>query len=166
MKPFLGKFSHSKIREAMKPHKIIDNYCRLYGVTMPEIDYSQTQYFVTFSPDGAGVLYLHKASKLLGRVVGQAMKRGTVLYVHNGWVTPLTWENWEKTWARLFVPKRRNNTPEPNRVRPYQSEIFEAMKQSRPHKKPRKHGFERTFSANRSMNLLTSPLSEVRVERI
>ncbi len=149
----------------MKPHKIIDNYCRLYGVTMPVIDHSQTQYFVTFSPgEGARVLYLHKASKLLGRVVGRAMKRGTVLWVHNGCVRPLTWENWQTTWARLFVPKRRNNAPEPNRVRPRKSDVFETMKQPRVAKKPQKHGFERTFTANHAIESLSHPLSGMRVE--
>jgi hypothetical protein len=149
----------------MKPQTIIDNYCRLYGVTMPVIDHSETQYFVTLSRDGAGVLYLHRATKLLGRVVGEAMKRGTVLYVHNGWVAPLTWEKWKRTWERLFVPKMRNNIPEPNRhAPPYRSEIFEEMKQSRAPKKPRKHGFARTFSANSAMNLLTPPLSGLQVE--
>lgn len=38
----------------MKIRKIIDNYCRLYGVTMPEIDYGEPQYIVTISPDGCG----------------------------------------------------------------------------------------------------------------
>lgn len=150
----------------MKPHKIIDNYCRLNGVTMPEIDYSQTRYFVTISPGGAGVLYLHKASKLLGQVVGGAMKRGTVLYVNNGRVTLLTWENWKKMWKKLFAPKVPDRSPAPNNVRPYQSETFEIMKQTRPFKKPRKRGFERTDTANRSMNLLGNPHSNMMVESI
>jgi hypothetical protein len=150
----------------MKPHKIIDNYCRLHGVTMPVIDYSETRYFVTFSPEGAGVLYLREASKPLGRIVGEAMKRGTVLYVHNGCVAPLTWEKWKQTWERLFVPKVKNNSPEPNRVSPYKSEIFEAMAQPRAPKRPRKHGFERTFSANRAIDLIVGPLSGMRVERM
>lgn len=151
----------------MKVQKIIDNYCRLYGATMPEIDYSQTQYFVTFSPDGAGVLYLHKPSALLGRIIGEAMKRGTVLYVHNGWVKPLTWETWKETWAKLFAPKPRKNTaPEPNTSRPYRSEIFETMKQKRAPKKPQRHGFECTFNANTSMNLLTPATFHIRVEYI
>lgn len=150
----------------MKPHKIIDNHCRLYGVTMPIIDYRETQFFIIISPDGAGVLYMRKASKLLGRVVGEAMKRGRVLYVHNGWVTLLTWEKWQKTWARLFTPKVRDKTPEPNRVSPYKSETFEIMQQPRTPKKPRRHGFERTYAANQSMNLLSGPTSGMKVEYI
>ena len=150
----------------MKPYKIIDNYCRLYGVTAPEIDYSETQFFVTISPAGAQVMCLRKPSGLLGRSVCEAMKRGTVLYVHNGWVKPLLWENWSQTWQRLFTPKKRNNHPEPNTVRPYKSEIFETMKQPRRNKKPRKHGFERTFTANQSMNLLCGSLPGIHIETI
>lgn len=150
----------------MKPQKIIDYYCRLYGVAVPIIDYSNTQYFVTISSEGASVLYLRRGSKLLGRIVGEAMKRGTVLYAHNGWVAPLTWEKWRQIWARLFVPKIKDTAPEVNSARPYRSEVFETMKQPQAPKKPRRHGFERTFSANRSMNQLAHPLSGLRVELI
>lgn len=150
----------------MKAQNILDNYCRLYGVTMPEIDVTQMDYFVTISSEGASV-YQHQASKLLGRIVGEAMKRGTVLYVRNGWVTPLTWEKWKQTWAKFFASKpRKNNAPEPNRTRPYKSEIFEIMQQKRSRKKPQSHGYERTISANLSMNLLTPPASKMRVEYI
>lgn len=151
----------------MKPYKIIDNYCRLYGVTAPVIDYSQTRFFVTISPAGAQVMRLREPSRLLGRVVGEAMKRGTVLYVHNGWVKPLLWEKWKQTWDRLFAPKtQKSKAPSPNIVRPYKSEIFETMQQPRRPRKPRKHGFERTFTANQSMNLLTGSLPGIRVESI
>lgn len=150
----------------MKPHKIIDNHCRLYGIPMPVIDYSETQYFVTISSDGASVLYLRKPSKLLGRVVCAAMKRGKVLYVRNGWVTLLTWENWKHTWERLFAQKKRDNRPEPNRVRPYKSEIFETMQHPRTPEKPQKQGFRRTYSANLSLELLGSPHSGMRVESL
>lgn len=167
MKAVQGIFSHSKTCKTMKPHKIIDNYCRLYGATMPEIDYSKTQYFVTISPGVAGVLYMREPSKLLGRVVGEAMKRGHVLYVHNGWVTLLTWENWKITWKELFTPKVQDKNPEPNRAGPsYKSAIFEIMKQPRRRKKPRRHGFERTFIANQSMNSLGHPHSGIRVEQL
>jgi len=151
----------------MKTQKILDKYCLLYGVAMPVIDRTETHYFVTFSPDGAGVLYMRKPSALLGRIVGGAMKRGTVIYVHNGWVKPLTWDNWAKTWAKIFAPEpRKSKAPEPNREREYRSEIFETMQAKRPAKKPRKQGFERTQSANASMNLLSHPLSGINVERI
>lgn len=151
----------------MKTKKILDNYCRLYRVTMPELDPTQTHYFVTFSADGAGVLYMHKPSELLGRIVCRAMKRGTVLYVHNGWVKPLTWETWKRTWAKLFAPKpRKPKALVPNREPAYRSEIFETMQPKRPAKKARKCGFERTYNANTSMNLLSHPLSGVRVECI
>lgn len=151
----------------MKTQKIIDKYCRLYRVAIPEINCTETHYFVTISPDGASVLYLHKASELLGRIVCSAMKRGMVLYVHNGWVKPLTWEMWKQTWAKLFAPKpRQSKASVPDKTRPYRSEIFETMQPKRPAKKPQKHGFERTYNANTSMNLLSHPLSGMCVERI
>lgn len=150
----------------MKPYKVIGNYCRLYGVAMPEIDYSETQFFVAISSGGARVMRFCTPSKLLGRVVCEAMKRGTVLYVHNGWANVLTWEDWKKTWIKLFTPKKRNNAPEPNKIHPYKSEIFETMQQPRRYKKPQKHGFERTFSANINMNRLSGCLDGIRVEHI
>ena len=151
----------------MKYQKILDNYCRLYGITMPKIDPTQTHYFVTLSADGAGVLYMHKSSELLGRIVCGAMKRGTVLYVQNGWVKPLTWETWKQTWAKLFAPKpRKRSTPAIDRSASYRSEIFETMQPKRPAKKARKCGFERTYNANASMNVLSHPYSNMRVECI
>lgn len=141
----------------MKAKDILDNYCRLYRVTMPEINFAETQYFITISPDGANVLYLRKASKLLGQIIGAAMKRGTVLHVHYGSVTPLTWENWKQTWNKLFTPKERNRktAPTPNYSRPYKSKMFEEGLQRSAHKKPQRRGAECTFVANKSMNLLT-----------
>lgn len=150
----------------MKPHKIIRKYCRDYKVATPEIDYSETRFFVTISPAGAQVMCLHQPSRLLGRVVCEAMKRGTVLYVHNGWVEVLTWENWKKTWNKLFAPKECDARPKPNTLRPYKSEIFEQMQQTHRYKKPRKHGFERTFTANNNMNLLSGNFPGVHVETI
>lgn len=50
----------------MKAKDILDNYCRLYRVTMPEINPAETQYFVTISPDGADVLYLQQSVKTSG----------------------------------------------------------------------------------------------------
>lgn len=147
----------------MKPHQIIGNYCQLYGVTVPEIDYSETQFFVAIAAGRTKVMRYRKPSALLGRVVCEAMKRGVVLYVHNGWVKLLTWESWPKTWAKLFVPKKRDTRPEPNTVRPYRSEMFEQGRQERPRKKPQKHGFLRTFNANFAMNLY-GPTRGIRTE--
>lgn len=152
----------------MKAQKIIDNYCRLYGITTPAIDYNQTQYFVTISPAGANVLHLQKSTRLLGQVIGAAMKRGTVLHIHNGWVAPLTWEKWKQTWGRFFAPKpRKSYAPQPDLTRPYKSEMFEEMRQEhRPYHKPQKHGFSRTFSANQIMDSLGHPSFKIRMDRI
>ena len=142
----------------MKIQQILDNYCHLYGVNAPCIDYAETQYFVTISTDYTSVLSLRKPSKLLGQIVGNAMRRGVVLYVKNGRATLLLQENWRGLWAKLFATKSRtNNTPEPNISRPYKSEIFKTMQQPRARKKPAKHGFECTYRANTSMNLLGIP---------
>lgn len=139
----------------MKPYKIIDNYCQLYEVTAPIIDYSETRFFVAISSEGATVLNMHGKSQLLGRVVCNAMKQGTVLYVHDGNISPLTWEKWKKTWVNLFTPKKREKAPEPNRTPgTYHSQIFSTMQHPRPAPKPQKHGFQRTEVANASMNLL------------
>ena len=138
----------------MTPHKIIGEYCSLHGIDMPEIDYSVPRFFVTISTAGARVLYLREPAELLGRVVGNAMKQGIVLYVNNGYVKSLDWDSWKKTWARLFSPKKQDNTPKPNRSKGYHSEIFSTMQPYRNPKKPQKHGFERTYTANKSIELL------------
>lgn len=142
----------------MKFQQIIDNYCRLHGTTTPKLDLKQTQYFITICADGSRVLPLHQSSQILGKIVSAALKRGTVLYVKNNWVTPITWENWKETWNALFAPKeRKNNAPKPNRVRPYKSEIFELMQTKRRYKKPQKCGFQRAENATRGMDLLATP---------
>lgn len=149
----------------MQAQKILDNYCRLYGVTMPIIDPTQTEYFVTISHDAAGVLYLHKASKLLGRIVGGAMRKGIVLLVRNGWVTLLTYDKWRQTWTKYFATKPRKKAIEPNTTpATYRSEIFETMQTKRAPKKPSKRGFERTYNANTAMNYLSTSTRGMRVE--
>lgn len=138
----------------MKTQQVIENYCRLYKVDSPVLYMQEKQFFVTISPDGSNVFYLRNSSKLLGQIIGGAMRRGTVLYVRYKKVTPVTWENWKWFWAKFFAPKVRNGAPEPNYSRPYKSEIFEDAQQRNVRKKPQKHGFEATFIANESMNRL------------
>lgn len=162
---FPGEMPHHKHHKFMKLSQIIGNYCQLYGAPMPEIDYSETRFFVAIAASRTEVMRYRQSSRLLGRIVCEAMKRGIVLYVHNGWVKVLTWENWKKTWDKLFAPKKRDKHPEPNTVRPYRSEIFEQGQQERPRKKPQKHGFLRTFSANFAMNLY-GPTRGIRAEAI
>ena len=94
----------------------------------------------------------------MGQVIGGALKRGIVLYVNNGRDTLVTWDNWKIIWGKLFATKpRKNNLPEPNTLRPYKSEVFEDGQHKRRSKKPARHGFERSFNANTSMNLLGLP---------
>lgn len=138
----------------MKTLQVIENYCRLYKVDSPDISTQEKQFFVTISPAGSNVFYLHNSPKLLGQIIGSAMKRGTVLYVRYKKVTPVTWENWKWFWNRFFAPKVRDCAPKPNYSRPYKSEIFEDAQQRNLRKKPQKHGFISTFIANESMNLL------------
>ena len=142
----------------MKIQDIIDNYCRLYKVDSPTINVSKMQYFVTISPNGSSVLSLHNSSKLLGQIVGNALKRGTVIYMNNGVYTLVTWENWKSIWSKLFATtSRKNSAPEPNVVRPYKSEMFEEGQTKRRNKKPAKKGFECTFRSNTTMNLFGVP---------
>ena len=139
----------------MKTQQVIENYCRLYHVSSPEVNMQEVQYFVTISPDGAEVFNLRKSSKILGQIIGAAMKRGTVLYVCHKKIDPVTWENWKWFWNVFFAPKVRNRLPSPNHSRPYKSEMFEEGQQKSVRKKPQKRGYECTFIANKSMNLLT-----------
>ena len=146
----------------MKIQDITDNYCRLYGVDAPKINVTETQYFVTISSIGSSVLPLHKPSKLLGQVIGGALKRGTVLYVNNGRDTLITWDNWKTIWGKLFTTKpRKNSAPEPNTVHPYKSQMFEEGQNKRRSKKPARKGFECTFRANTNMNLLGLPKFQI-----
>ena len=141
----------------MKTERIINTYCRIYGVKSPKIEVTTKEYFVTISADGSGVLSICKPSVLLGRIVGSALKRGAVLYVKNDLVTSITWSNWREIWSKLFTTKVRKTAPEPNVLRPYKSEMFETMQQKGARKKPAKRGFERTFKSNTAMNLLGLP---------
>ena len=148
----------------MKIQQVIENYCRLYHVASPEVNAQEMQYFVTISPDGSDVFYPRKSSKLLGQIIGAAMRRGTVLYVCYKKIEPVTWENWKWFWNAFFAPKVRNHIPSPNYSRPYKSEMFEQGQQKSVRKKPQKHGYECTFTANKSMNMLTpNRISSVKI---
>lgn len=139
----------------MKTQQVIENYCHLYKANPPEVNMQEVRYFITISSGHSNVFYPRKPSKLLGQIIGSAMRRGTVLYICRKKVILVTWENWKWFWNVFFAPKVRNNAPEPNYTRPYKSEIFEEAQHKRLYRKPQKHGNECTFVANKSINLLT-----------
>ncbi len=141
----------------MKPSKIIDNYCRLYGVTMPSLDLSQTEYFVMIDSSEARIR-TYQRSTLLGQIVCSAMKRGVVLHVRNGWVKPIEWDTWKEFWSRYFAPKKREskNIPEPYRAKRKEPSMFDEGMQSRPSKKPKKGSAEFSHRANLNLHLMGS----------
>lgn len=138
----------------MKAEKIIGNYCQLYGVTMPKSDLSQREYFVLIDSKIACVKTYHP-SKLLGQTIGSAMRRGVVLHVCNGWVKLLEWDNWKEFWNRYFAPsdKRRKELPSPCREKVAENKMFREGISSRPSKRPTRKGFEKSYNANRNINL-------------
>lgn len=138
----------------MRVQQIIGNYCRLYGVQEPTINPAETRYFVTISGGESKVFYIRGRLVLLGQIIGGQMKRGTVLYVHGRRITPVTWEKWKIFWRKFFAPKVVDKNPEPSREHQPAPGIFQLMQQRDIPRKPLKRGFERTETANRSMNML------------
>ncbi|MFR9543028.1 MAG: hypothetical protein SNJ29_13700 [Rikenellaceae bacterium] len=130
----------------------IKNYCQIYGVTVPQCGTSNSAYFVAIDTSEARV-YPYKQSKLLGQVIGSAMKRGVVFYVRDGWVKPLIWEEWRGFWSRHFAPQKHknNNLPEPYRAPKYKRSAFDEGKGARQSEKPSKRGFETTYTANTNL---------------
>lgn len=149
-----GQIFINKILNTMKAQQVIENYCSLYHVDTPKINIQEVRYFVTISPGRSDVLYLHKPSKLLGQIIGAAMKRGTVLYICHGKVIPITWENWKQIWDTLFAQKARDHSPVPNFSRPYKSKIFEELQQKDVYRKPQKRSIASVYTNNKSMDLL------------
>lgn len=141
----------------MKAKDIIGNYCHLYGVTMPSIDLSKTEYFVMIDSSQVRV-QTYQRSTLLGKVISSAMKRGIVLHVRNGWVKPLEWDSWKEFWSRYFAPKKREskNLFEPYRERKKERSAFDDAMPSRPRKKTKKGGFEFTHTSNMNLHLMGS----------
>ena len=144
----------------MKTEQIIGNYCRLYKTDAPTIGAYQTEYFVTINLLEARVLPYH-CSAALGRVVCEAMKRGTVLYVRNGIVTPLSWGHWKKFWSDKFEakPKKKKKAlPSPCYEKKKERSIFDEMLPTRSRKKCRGSGFERTYNAFVNTNRMGTPI--------
>ena len=138
----------------MNVQQVIGNYCRVYGAREPEMDRKVKRCFVVVSIGEAKVFPWWENSVLLGKIIGSEMKRGIVLLVEGRRITPVTWEKWAEVWQRFFAPKRKDKNPSPNRERPPKAGIFQLMQQARPSRRPQKHGFERTYIANLSMNYL------------
>ena len=141
----------------MKPSKIIDNYCQLYGVTMPEINFSQEDFFVMIDSSEVHIR-TYQRSTLLGQIVCSAMKRGVVLYVRNGWVKPLEWDSWKEFWSKYFArkPKSRKSLPNPYNGKIKKRTMFDDAMPSRPAKKFHKGGLDLNHRINQNLNMMGS----------
>ncbi len=138
-------------------------YCQLFGVTMPDCDLSQGDFFLLFSPSEVRVLD-NRRSKLLGQIVGSAMKSGVVLHLRDGVAKGLEWDTWRAFWRDNFAPvvkARKNRDPEPYtppRKKRGEENVFQIMQGRRSKKRPQSHGYERTYIANKSMDLYGTPI--------
>lgn len=141
----------------------INLYCQKYGITMPEREtqkilelLSANDRFCVFIDNfGVELLRISERSALIGKIVGGRVKRGTVLFFHDGAYREVTRDNWAKTW-KMLVPKPEKIVDDRIIMPICKRTMFEDALPDRPLKKMAKRGFSRTYNANVSMARLSS----------
>ncbi len=142
---------------------VINFYCQKYGITMPESEEqnilemlrNNIRFCVFIDKSGINLLRIHERSVLIGKIVGARVKRGAVLFFHDGTYRVVTRENWNKTW-KMLIPKPERIVDDRIIVPIRKRTMFDDALPERPQKKMAKRGFSRTNSANRSMDRLQS----------
>lgn len=140
---------------------LVNFYTSQYGITVPENTVGQmrklqsdcAKFFVFIDEKGAEILQMRERSTLVGKIVGGRIRRGVVLYFHDGACRTVTRENWRETWA-MIVPK--TPVPEDDRiiVPVRKRTAFDDAMPTRPAKKMHKRGFSQTERSARNMYLL------------
>lgn len=139
--------------------------CMQQGITMPECEVKRIEqmlqvnqrFFVFVDKGGLDIVLMREKSDLLSKIVSGRMKRGKVLFFHDGAYRAVTRENWEET-RRMISPSklvlRDDRIPVSNRK---QTAFDEGMPE-RPHKKFSRKGFLCTLIANESMQRVSKPI--------
>lgn len=136
----------------------INFYCQVYGITMPENELynilamlqENARFCVFISKLGCETLRIDQRSELVGKIVGGRVKRGTVLFFHDGAYRVVTPENWRETW-KMLVPKPERIVDDRIIVPKRKRTIFDEGLPDRVQKKAARRGFERTYIANESI---------------
>lgn len=140
---------------------IINFYCQIHGITMPENELynilemlqGNARFCVFISKLGCETLRIDQRSELVGKIVGGRVKRGTVLFFHDGAYRVATPENWRETW-RMLVPKPEKIVDDRIFVPKRKRTIFDEGLPDRAQKKAARRGFERTYNANLGIDRL------------
>lgn len=142
---------------------VINLYCQKHGITMPdceservvELVSNRTKFFVFIDGKGVETLVMSERSTLVGKIVGYRVKRGTVIYFHDGAYRVVTPENWNETW-KMITPKAPQVQDDRIIVPIRKRTMFDDALPDRPQKKFSKRGFSRTHTANEAMMRLQS----------
>ena len=141
----------------------INLYCKTYGITMPEPETQKvlqmlsnnSRFCVFIDKSGVDLLHIHERSVLIGKIVGARVKRGIVLFFHDGAYRVVTQDNWQETW-RMLIPKPEKIVDDRIIVPIRKRTMFDDALPERQPKKMSKRGFSRTHNANVSMSRLSS----------
>lgn len=141
----------------------INFYCQKYGITMPESEEqnilemlrNNSRFCVFIDKSGIDLLRINERSVLIGKIVGARVKRGVVLYFHDGAYRVVICENWNETW-KMLIPKPERIVDDRIIVPIRKRTMFEDALPERPPKKMSKRGFSRTHTANLSMMRMQS----------
>lgn len=141
----------------------INLYCAKYGITIPESEalkvsellVDNTRFCVCIDKNGVELLPIRERSMLIGKIIGGRIKRGIVLYFHDGAYRTITPENWEETW-KMLIPKVEKIVDDRIRVPKRERTMFDEAMPARGYKKMSKRGFSCTYYANEAMGRMQS----------
>lgn len=134
-----------------------------HGITMSseldnkvhELVEKNARFFVYIGGLGDNAVEFTAPSSQLAKIVSYRAAHGCVLYVNRGKVLDVTGENISRIY-NLIMPKPTNNGYGMDK-KYHERERFEMFREGMPQrraKKPALHGYERTYRANRSLELL------------
>ncbi|NDV63982.1 hypothetical protein D0T60_01795 [Bacteroides sp. 224] len=132
--------------------------CASKGITMPEREAQRIEnlvragnrFFVFISKDGIDILEMRERSELLAKIVSGRVRKGQVLFLHDGAMREITRNNLAES-CKFYAPIKPIERDDRVRIVRKKPTSFDDGMPERPHKKVSKKGFLRTEMANESM---------------
>ena len=66
---------------------------------------NNVNFFLCFDKIEVSIVKMVERSKNMGTIIGNRLKRGSVLWFHDNSMSEVTWESWKKTYNKI-APKR------------------------------------------------------------
>jgi predicted DNA-binding transcriptional regulator len=132
--------------------------CALNGIAMSESEaqkltnlvVSNNKFFVFIGKSGLDILEMRERSELLAKIVSARVRRGIVLFFHDGAIREITRKDTPYIWQTV-APKKVIERDDREIIPVKKRTIFEEAMNEQPRKKYRNWGFPRTMQANEAM---------------